>query len=145
LPSNCSGANARSIPANAEDHLLRIIAVFRYGEPRIDEPLASAYSRALSKLGINDAAAPSHVRGILEREPPAGDIKSKISTWIQELPDWLLHLCRAHLSMSVLGIKHPPFSESVFELKLAERDKNAWPDLPQGHAADDSDDGAKQT
>jgi hypothetical protein len=89
-------------------------------------------SRALSKLGINDAAAPSHVRGILESEPAAGDIKSKISTWIQELPDWLLHLCDAHLSMNILGIKRPSCSESVFEFKLAKSDKNAWPLLPQG-------------
>jgi hypothetical protein len=34
-----------SLPFVAEDHLLRVIIVFRYGEPRIDEPLALAYRR----------------------------------------------------------------------------------------------------
>jgi hypothetical protein len=120
------------LPARAEDHLLRIIAVFRYGDPRIDEPLADAYSRALSKLGTNDAAAPSHVRGILETEPPAGDIKSKISSRIQELPDWLLYFCFANVSMNLLGIHRQRLSESVLELKLAKSDQNVWPNLPQG-------------
>src|SRR5262245_5255019 len=41
-----------SFPSIAEEHLLRVILVFRYGEPRIDEPLALAYRRALSK--VND-------------------------------------------------------------------------------------------
>jgi hypothetical protein len=36
------------LPQLAEDHLLRVITVFRYGEPRIDEPLALAYPRGLA-------------------------------------------------------------------------------------------------
>src|ERR1700694_4905859 len=80
---------AKSVPFFAENHLLRIIAVFQYGEPRIDEALALAYRRALSKLGGSDALALFHLREILEREPPAGDIKSKISTRVRQMPDWL--------------------------------------------------------
>ena len=47
----------RSIPSLAVDHLLRIIAVFQYGDPRIDKPLALANRRALSKLGHVEAVA----------------------------------------------------------------------------------------
>jgi hypothetical protein len=86
----------RSIPSLAVDHLLRIIAVFQYGDPRIDEPLALANRRALSKLGHVEAAALNRIRGILEGEPPAGDIKSKISARVRQMPEWLLDLCDAY-------------------------------------------------
>ena len=79
----------KSLPPLAEEHLLRVILVFRYGEPRIDEPLALAYRRALSKLRGDEAASIKHLRGMLEKEPPAGDIKLKISTWVGQMPDWL--------------------------------------------------------
>jgi hypothetical protein len=37
----------------AKRHLLRVIAVYRYGDPKIDEPLESAYERAMLKLGCD--------------------------------------------------------------------------------------------
>jgi hypothetical protein len=45
--------HAEIYPRLAEDHLLRVILVFQYGEPRIDEPLALACERASSTLGPN--------------------------------------------------------------------------------------------
>src|SRR5216684_8950921 len=77
---------ADSIPTLAEEHLLRVIIVFRYGEPRIEEPLALACERALSKLDRDKALSIGHWRRILEEEPPAGDIKVKISTWVGQMP-----------------------------------------------------------
>jgi hypothetical protein len=103
----------KSIPSSAVDHLLRIIAVFQYGDPRIDEPLARANLRALSKLGHVERVALDRIRRILEGEPPAGDIKSKISARVRQMPDWLLDLCDARLSMGVLGIEAPPHSKRV--------------------------------
>jgi hypothetical protein len=122
----------KSIPLLAVDHLLRIIAVFQYGDPRIDEPLALANRRALSKLGHVEAVALDRIRGILEGEPPAGDIKSKISARVRQMPDWLLDLCNARLSMGVLGIEAPPVPKSASELKQSRSDREAWPFLPQG-------------
>jgi hypothetical protein len=176
-----------SLPFLARDHLLRVIAVFQYGESQVDEPLARAYSRALSKLGGNEAIALSRLRDMLEEEspdgavksklggneaillrmqdaleekspdgavkskpgwheaitrlqlrdvfgedPPDGRFKSKLSNRLREIPEWLLHFCEAYLSMSILGLEHPQWSESVSELTLAKSDKNAWPCLPQG-------------
>jgi hypothetical protein len=116
----------------AVDHLLRIIVVFQYGDPRIDEPLALATHRALSKLGCLKAerVALWRVRDILEAEPPAGDIKSKISARVRQMPDWLLDLCLARLSMILIGA--PPLPKSASELKPSISDIKAWPFLPKG-------------
>ena len=121
-------------PSLAVDHLLRIIVVFQYGDPRIDEPLALATHRALSKLGCLKAerVALWRVRDILEAEPPAGDIKSKISARVRQMPDWLLYLCAAFFSTNALGIEAPPRPKSASELKLSPSDCKAWPFLPQG-------------
>jgi hypothetical protein len=102
-----------SILSLAEDHLLRVILVFRYGEPRIEEPLALAYRRALSKLEVNEVSSLNHMRRILEGEPPAGDIKSKISTSLRQMPYWLRYRCGADLSMQLLGLKIPPLPKEV--------------------------------
>jgi hypothetical protein len=71
------------------------------------------------------------MREILKREPPDGDIKSKLSTRVRQIPDWLRYFCSASISTNLLGIEfHPP--ESVFELKHAKSDRSVWPYLPQG-------------
>ncbi len=121
-----------SRPSLAVDHLLRIIVVFQYGDPRIDEPLALATHRALSKLGCLKAerVALWRVRDILEAEPPAGDIKSKISARVRQMPDWLLDLCLARLSMIL--IEAPKLPKSASELKPSISDIKAWPFLPRG-------------
>jgi hypothetical protein len=121
-----------SLPSLAVDHLLRIIAVFQYGDPRIDEPLALANRRALSKLGHVEAVALKRIREILEGEPPAGDINSKISARVRQMPDWLLNLCGARISMNVLGIEAPPVPNGASELQRSKSDRKTWPFLPQG-------------
>jgi hypothetical protein len=122
---------ADSIPTLAEEHLLRVIIVFRYGEPRIEEPLALAYGRALSKLDRDEALSIEHFRRILEKELPAGDIKVKISTWVGQMPDWLRHLCHVGGSMRILGLEPPPLSQDVRNLRHSKSDRHAWPFLPQ--------------
>jgi hypothetical protein len=130
-----------SLPSLAEDHLLRIIAVFQYGEPRIDEALALAYRRALSKLDperfrvfgrADEEFALLRMREILEKEPPVGEIKSKICSRIGKVPDWLRYFCGASISTSLLGMEHHPLPQNVFKLKPAKSDRDAWPYLPQG-------------
>jgi len=120
-----------SIPSLAEKHLLRVIIVFRYGEPRIEEPLALACERALSKLDRDEALSIAHLRRILEKEPPAGDIKVKISTWVAQMPDWLRYLCHVGFWMGILGLEAPPLSQDVLKLQYTKSDRNAWPFLPQ--------------
>jgi hypothetical protein len=120
------------VPAQAEEHLLRMILVFRYGTPRIDEPLALAHERALLKLGVDEASSVMHLRGILEKESPDGDIKSQITTWVGQSPDWLRLLCFANISMNVLGLEAPRLLYDSFKLWATKSDEHAWPLLPQG-------------
>ena len=120
-----------SLPTLAEEHLLKVIIIFRYGEPRIEEPLALAYGRALSKLDRDEALSIGHFRRILENAPPAGDIKVKISTCVGQMPDWLRYLCDVDLSIRKLGLEAPPLSQDVLNLQHTKSDRNAWPFLPQ--------------
>jgi hypothetical protein len=120
-----------SILSLAEDHLLRVILVFRYGEPRIEEPLALAYRRALSKLEVNEVSSLNHMRRILEEEPPAGDIKSKISTSVRHMPYWLRYRCCADWSMQLLGLKIPSLPKQVIKPAPTKSDRGAWPLPPQ--------------
>jgi hypothetical protein len=122
----------RSAPILAEDHLLRVIGVFRYGEPRIEEPLARAYGRALSKLRVDEQLLPNHLRGILEREPPAGDIKSKIAAGVRQTPDWLQHLCFTGVSMKLIGFEPTQVAQDLLKLQPTRSDRDCWPWLPQG-------------
>src|SRR5262245_21945554 len=140
-----------SLPSEAENHLLRVVLVFRFGEPRMDEPLALAYGRALSKLKsgraelfkkldtigrIVDNAVEllllHDLRRILESEPPVEELKSKISTWVLQMPEWLRLLCWTNFSMRLLGLDYPPLSQDVLKLTCAKSDRHAWPLLPQG-------------
>jgi hypothetical protein len=140
----------RLVPEQARNHLLAIVAVFRYGEPRIDEPLVEAYNRAVSKLnneppGIDhnrvtsktDEASKKHfieiiawgrLYEILLKETPAGNFESIISAELIKMPNWLLDFCLAKFSMQLLGIEHEP-SETIEAVKA---DLDAWLFLPQG-------------
>jgi hypothetical protein len=144
-------------PRLAEDHLIRAILVFRYGEPRIDEPLALACGRALSKLK-SDGSEPLEIPtsralltplcGELERkhplflnymdtisksQPPAEHVKSKISTWVRQMPYWLHYFCFTSLSMKLLGLDLPaPADKDKDVLKLWPSQWDTWPWLPQG-------------
>jgi hypothetical protein len=154
-----------SLPSVAEEHLLRVILVFRYGEPQIDEPLSLAYCRALSKMNDPskivtplsvikgkgnsssypiDSMALNDFRTILEREPPDEDIQQKISTWVKQMPDWLRHLCDTGVSMKVLKLESPPPGQDKRKFYRTKSDRRAWPMLPQGmlkpHTYYDEDD-----
>jgi hypothetical protein len=117
-----------SMPLLAEEHLLRIIAVFFDGNARIDEPLELAYQRALPQIEGRDKVALFRLLRRLEAEPPAGDIESKISQRLREIPDWLHHLCCTITSTKILGIDfHLPPGGPYKPTGLS-----AWPFLPKG-------------
>jgi hypothetical protein len=131
-------------PRLAEDHLLRVITVFRYGDPQIAEPLELAYGRGLAHLAgmvrpypgrratpITEAIALEHLAGILEREGPADDLRSEISASVRQMPDWLRHLCETNFSMTILGLDVLPRSNDVLKLQRKKSDWYAWPHLPR--------------
>jgi hypothetical protein len=132
------------LPHLAEDHLLRVIIVFRYGKPQIDEPLKLAYGRGLAQLAamaqshpgrrtarITEAMALKHLARILETELPADGLRSKISESVRQMPDWLRYLCRTAFSMNILGLEVVPISNDVRKLRHKKSDRYAWPHLPR--------------
>jgi len=54
----------------AEDHLLKVIGVFRMAEPRIEEPLRARIRPRPAKLGVDRTIVTESLPAILEREPP---------------------------------------------------------------------------
>ena len=104
---------------------------FRYGEPQIEEPLALAYRRALSKLGLNRLSSLNHIRRVLEQEPPAGDIKAKIFKSVRPMPYWLRYRCCVDLSMKLLGLEIPPLPKKAFKSAPTKSDREAWQLPPQ--------------
>jgi hypothetical protein len=135
----------KSAPPRAEAHLLKVILVFRHGQPRIDEPLALAYRRALKIVGPpslnDDEGNPSYLmeilalddfRRTLEREQPAGNMKHKISAWVNQMPAWLRYLCDTGMSMVLLSLESHPLPEDIRKFRRTESDERAWPNLPQG-------------
>jgi hypothetical protein len=128
----------------AQQHLLRVIAVWRYGNPKINEPLKDAYERALSKhrsesrLEKYETLAPGSIeremlRLVTERlknEHPDGNIDKRFSALIQEMPYWLYVLCDVARSVAELQLPERPQVE--FHFAVTNADKDAWPALPQG-------------
>jgi hypothetical protein len=142
-------------PPLAQDHLIRVILVSQYGEPRIDEPLARACDRAWVKLGsdrrctldipasralitplcgeLEDSACHKYLDAVSQSEPPTDDVKLKISTWIRQTPPWLCSFCKTDLSMKWLGLDPPPRpKEEGPKLQPTGSDIDPWPWLPQG-------------
>jgi hypothetical protein len=121
-----------------------VIAVFRYGKPQIDEPLADAYDRAILELKRitgesrdnwqeTELAVLDGLRWILESESPddSDDIKSKLSAQVRQMPDWLRYLCATNFSMNILGLE--TLSDDLLSrLRRAKSDRHFWPHLPQG-------------
>ena len=121
-------AREEAMPLLAEDHLLKIIAVFFAGNARVDEPLELAYERALKQIGGRDKLALLKLRWKLEAEPPTGDIRSKISQGLREIPDWLHHLCCTTKSTRILGIDFHLLPGGHYK----PTGMKAWPFLPRG-------------
>jgi hypothetical protein len=122
-------------------HLLRLIAVFKYGKPQIVEPLANAYCRALSTFKGNEDLALREVLNTINKEPhPASstaksnleEISPKISAQLRNVPAWLLWFCAAQYSTALLGIDVPPIPRIASKLKPNDLDEHAWPFLPTG-------------
>jgi hypothetical protein len=124
----------------AREHLLKVIALSRYGQPRMDGPLALACRRAWSQLRVDEMFPPKireelasyTMREILEKESPTGGIKVTMCTALRQIPDWLLYFCDAHSSMALLGIEWPPYPKDLCKLFMQNSDMHAWPFLPQG-------------
>jgi hypothetical protein len=113
----------------------KVVTVILHGEPRLDEPLAIAWDRALSHLGLGGTRQiliPCYLIAVLAALP--GDTENaKIARVFSSAPSWLLHFCMASLDCFVLGIELSKSSEPAPECgRDGLRDMRSWPDLPKG-------------
>ena len=121
-----------------QGHLLALLAIARYGEPRIDEPLNYAYERALAARpkATGNRAPTSAYWPLAEDMRLALAKETQHSKYIvelveQEVPDWLLYYCQAGISFRICNYVplSPPFTKSR-ELVPPRGDRFIWPSLP---------------
>jgi hypothetical protein len=120
---------------SARNHATKLVTLILHGDPRIDEPLAIAWQRALTKLGLVDihqVLLPYRLGDVVAALP--GDTENaKFAHVLCSAPRWLLHFCMASLDCFVLGIELPKSSEPAPECgRDGLRDMKSWPDLPTG-------------
>jgi hypothetical protein len=121
----------------ARDHATKLVALVLHGDPRIDEPLAIAWHRAVSKLGLANVD-PALLRYRLANVVAAlpGDTENaKFAHVFGSAPRWLLYFCMAAIDSFILGFDYPKNLE--WEPPDIGRDgsreaNHAWPGLPQG-------------
>jgi hypothetical protein len=120
----------------AGDHAVRLAVVILYGEPKIDEPLALAWSRALAHLELADTDE-KMLRLLLHlqilKTQPGGSEDAKLAHVLASAPQWLLTFCAAHRDAEVLGFDLPKHPEPPpIPGADARKDMQAWPLLPTG-------------
>jgi hypothetical protein len=66
----------------------------------------------------------------LKSDQPDGNLDTRSSTLVQEMPYWLYFLCDVAKSVALLQLPERP--EVEFHFVVTNADKRAWPELPQG-------------
>jgi hypothetical protein len=120
----------------ALDHATKLVILIMHGDPRIDEPLAIAWNRALDRLGLSDApeaVLPYRLQAVVGALLGDAEIDN-IAHVISSAPSWLLEFCDAAMDCYVLGIELPRSPEPASEYgRDGLRDSmHSWPDLPMG-------------
>jgi hypothetical protein len=124
-------------------HATKLATLILHGDPKIDEPLAIAWERALDYLGLSGthlvlSGTPQELlyyrlRAALEDLPGDTEI-DKLAHIFRSAPSWLLDFCTGWLDCCLLGIEVPKSSEPAPEFgRDGLREANdSWPDLPKG-------------
>jgi hypothetical protein len=127
---------AQKLCQAAWEHATRLAVVILHGEPKIDEPLALAWSRALAHLELADTDEEMlriSLRLHILKTQPGRSEHAKLAHVLASAPQWLLIFCAGYFDAEVLGFdlpKHPepPPKPGADALK----DMQAWPLLPTG-------------
>jgi len=120
----------------ARDHATKLVTLILHGDPHIEEPLATAWNRALDYLGLKDvhqAHLPDRLRAVVLPTLPGDNENAKFAGVLCSAPSWLLFFCLACFDRFILGIELPKNSDPTPDLgKDGLRDMRSWPDLPTG-------------
>ena len=123
----------------ARFHAAAVAAIVLQGEPRIDEPLGSAWLRALERYGIqvsvfdinNDPAkvGPQLLAKLLKYGADESETFSEI---FRDAPAWLLRFTSVRIDAKLLNFKVPNRSHSVEWGGDVLKETELWPLLPTG-------------
>ena len=134
-------------------HAANLCLIIRFGDPRIDEPLSSAWGRccksAFPELSddvslenklkdylslFDDFGARSIATYITQHvlpRLPGTDLKEKFASIFADAPPWLLWFTWADLTTGALDL--PPWDFSaVYKFRRSKADFFRWPVLPSG-------------
>jgi hypothetical protein len=99
----------------AREHAAKLVALFLYGEPQLDEPLEASWSRAMLHLDLDhrgDWLIASQLQRLVARLPGGEDEAAKLAAVFSTLPNWLLSFCMAPRDAFLLGFKLPAISDA---------------------------------
>jgi hypothetical protein len=120
----------------ARDHATKLVALILHGDPHIEEPLATAWGRALDRLGLkgmHPVHLPDRLRAVVLPTLPGDTENAKFAGVFFSAPSWLLSFCMACLDGFTLGIELPKNSDPTHYLgQDGLHEMRSWPDLPTG-------------
>jgi hypothetical protein len=120
----------------ARDHATRLTILVLHGDPKIEEPLATAWDRALSNVGlagVPDKYLPDRLRDVVIGKLSEESETEKFAAVLCSAPAWLRCFCLASLDGHVLRFPLPKQAEVPPECgRDGLRDMKSWPDLPAG-------------
>ena len=123
----------------ARDHATQLVALILHGDPKIDEPLSTAWSRALSHLDLVDVPdqyVADRLSHLVVAALPGDSENDKYVGVLSSAPSWLRHFCMARLDAFALGIELPKISEPLPQYGWdGFHDRKSWPDIPSGTIA----------
>jgi hypothetical protein len=115
-------------------HAIKLATLILHGNPKIEEPLALAWDRALDHLGLTNApqaVLSDRLRAVVAGLPGDTEI-AKIAHVLSSAPSWLLKFCRAAIDCCVLGMEFPKSSEPAPKWSRDGLRNCSWPGLPTG-------------
>lgn len=126
-------------------HAVNLSVLIVYGDPKIDEPLSSAWQRCgndpanpdglltQARPPFNEAAATSAVifRELLIPNLPGADEKEKLDAVFASAPPWLIWFTFGDFTADLLGLRLPDLS-SVTKFARTQAIFDRWPALPRG-------------
>jgi hypothetical protein len=130
-------ADAARLRKAARDHATKVVTLILHGDPRIDEPLAVAWGRALGNLGLTDippAEIPIRLRARVLADLPGETENTKFTHVLSTAPQWLLAFCMCVIDAHYLGIglPHEPGPTPEPGMDGVRDSLDSWPDLPTG-------------
>jgi hypothetical protein len=122
----------REGPAYACRHATAVAAIALSGQPKIDEPLARAWARALRRYKIHRKDEDGAARRLHPIIVGSHDETSRFAEIFKGAPIWLLQFTGMALDARFLKFELPDISKEERWGSAGFRDAQRWPQLPVG-------------